>query len=77
MEKKVKAEEIVSVSGITVATVVEVRLHCRSMNGCLFFSAVKQPLAVVLVSGETKKAFDLEGKEVPLDKVAGIPGLRV
>lgn len=77
MERKVKAGEIVSVGGITVATIVEVRLHCRPVNGCLFFSAVKQPLAVVLISGETKKAFDLEGKEVPLDEVAGVLGLGV
>jgi len=68
----VKAEEAVSIGGMRLVPVVEVRLGCRHINGCAFFSAVKQPLAVILLSAETKKAFNLEGKEIPLDEVAGL-----
>lgn len=72
-----KAEKYLSIGDIRLVPVVEVRLGCRHINGCAFFSAVKQPVAVVLLSAETKKAFNLEGKEMPLDEVAGLLGCEI
>ncbi len=72
-----KVEEALSIGDMRLVPVVEVRLGCRHINGCAFFSAVKQPVAVVLLSAETKKAFNLEGKEIPLDEVTGLLGCEV
>ncbi len=69
MERKVKTEAPVSVGGITIVPVVELRLGCRRASRRLFFSAVKQPRAVLITTDGRWRAFAPDGRELPLDEV--------
>lgn len=69
MERKVRAEKAVSIGDITIVPVVEVRLNYRRVSSGLFFSAVKQPWAVLLIAGGEKRAFSPEGKEMSFTEV--------
>lgn len=70
MEKKeVGTESPLAVAGVTLIPVARISLNYRHGNSGISFFGVKQPVAVVVVSGSTKRAFWTTGEEVPLDQL--------
>jgi len=78
MEKKeVEIDNPVAVAGVTLIPVVKVSLNGQPGNGMISFFGVKQPISVVVVSPSAKRAFSLNGEELPLDQlVEEVPGMK-
>ena len=77
MEKKrVIIGSPVAIAGITLILVTKMSLNCQPGGNNIFFSGVKQPVGIVVASPSTKKAFDITGKEIPLNQlIQEAPGL--
>ena len=56
----------VAIAGITLILVIKLSLNCQPSGSNIFFSGIKQPINVVVVSPSTKKAFDIKGDEIPM-----------
>jgi hypothetical protein len=65
-KKKVIIAGPVAIAGITLILVVKLSLNCQPVGSSIFFSGIKQPMNVVVASSSTKKAFDIEGGEIPI-----------
>ena len=67
MEKKrVIIAGPIAIAGITLILVIRLSLNCQPTGSSIFFSGIKQPINIVVASPSTKKAFDIEGGEIPL-----------
>ena len=77
MEKKrVIISSPVAIAGTTLIPVVKSSLNCQSSGDTIFFSGIKQPVSIVVASPSGKKAFEITGREIPLDQlIQEIPGL--
>ena len=77
MEKKrVIISKPVAVAGTTLIPVVKSSLNCQSNGNTIFFSGIKQPVSIVVASPSEKKAFEITGKEIPLDQlIQEVPAL--
>jgi uncharacterized spore protein YtfJ len=77
MEKKrVIVGSPVAIAGITLVLVTKMSLSCQPSGSNIFFSGAKQPIGIVVASPSTKKAFEITGKEIPLDQlIQEVPGL--
>ncbi len=70
MEKKrVILSSPVTIDGTTLIPVIKSSLNCQSSGNTILFSGVKQPVSVVVASPSAKKAFDVNGQEIPLDQL--------
>ncbi len=78
MEKKeIRVEAPSTVAGVTLVPIVEVSLNCWRGKGRLSLFGAKQPVSVVVVSPQAKRAFRINGEEVSLDQLAKeIPGIK-
>ena len=56
-----------AIAGMTLTLVIRLSLNCQPTGGSIFFSGIKQPMNVLVASPLTKKAFDIEGHEIPID----------
>lgn len=66
-----------AIAGITLVLVVKLSMNCQLAGGNIFFSGLKQPVSLVVTSPSVKKAFDVNGEEVPVSTlVHQTPGLR-
>ena len=76
-EKKIVINKPVSVAGLTLIPVTQVSLSLWSARAGEAFLAVKQPIAVVVVSPQAKRAFRITGEEVSLEEfMQEVPGLK-
>ena len=77
MEKKrVTISSPVAIDGITLILITKSSLNCQLSGSNIFFSGVKQPVGIVVASPSTKKAFDVTGKEIPLNQlIQEVPSL--
>ena len=65
-----------AIAGITLILVVKLSMNCQLAGGNIFFSGLKQPVGLVVTSPSAKKAFDINGEEVPVSTlVHQTPGL--
>ena len=55
-----------AIAGITLVLVIRLSINCQPGGSGIFFSGIKQPMKVVVASPLTKKAFDMEGDEIPM-----------
>ena len=70
MEKEeIKIEAPFAVAGVTLVPVVKTSLNCWSGKGCLSFFGTKQPDSLVVVAPQAKRAFRINGEEIPLDQL--------
>ncbi|MBN2462124.1 MAG: hypothetical protein JXB43_00820 [Dehalococcoidia bacterium] len=70
MEKKrVIISSPITIDGTTLIPVVKSSLNCQSSGNTIFFSGIKQPVSIVVASPSAKKAFEITGKEIPLDQL--------
>ena len=78
MEKEeIRIEAPSTLAGITLVPVVKARLNCWHGKGRLSFFGIKQPVSVVVVSPQTKRAFRIDGEEVSLDQLTKeAPGIK-
>jgi len=76
-KKKVIVAGPMAIAGITLILVVKLSMNCQLAGGNIFFSGLKQPVGLVVTSPSAKKAFDINGEEVPVSTlVHQTPGLR-
>ena len=66
MEKKITISSPVAIAGVTLILVIKVSVNCQGAGSNIFFSGVKQPVNVVVASPSTKKAFNIDGDEIPI-----------
>jgi hypothetical protein len=75
-KKKVMISGPMAIAGITLILVIKLSVNCQPAGNNIVFSGVKQPVSLVVKSPWTNKAFNLDGKEVPLSKILEeTPGL--
>jgi hypothetical protein len=65
-KKKVIIAGPMAIAGITLILVIKLSLNCQPAGSSIFFSGIKQPINVVVASPPTKKAFDVNGDEIPI-----------
>ena len=78
MEKEeIRIEAPFAVAGITLVPVVKTWLNCWQGKRHLSFSGMQQPVSVVVVSPQDRRAFRISGEEVPLDQLTReVPDLK-
>jgi hypothetical protein len=78
MEKKeVSAGSPITVAGVTLIPVEEVSINGWHGEGGVLFFGVKRPVGLVLLAPPVKKAFRVNGEEVPLDQlIREVPGIK-
>ena len=68
-KKKVIIAGPVAIAGISLILVIKLSVNCQPAGGTLFFSGLKQPISLVVNSASGRKAFDIAGNEVPIEKL--------
>ncbi len=75
-KKRVTTGNPIAVAGITLILVTRSSINCQPSGSSIFFFGVKQPVSIVVASQSGKKAFEISGKEIPLDKlIQEVPSL--
>ena len=70
MEKEeIRIEAPLAVAGVTVVPIVKASLNLWHSKGCLLSFGTKRPISVVVVSPQARRAFRINGEEVPLDQL--------
>ena len=78
MEKEeIRIEAPFAIAGVTLVLIVKTSLNCWQSKRSLSFFGTKQPVSVVVVSPQARRAFRINGEEVPLDQLTKeVPGLK-
>ena len=78
MEKEeISIEAPFTVAGVTLVPIVKASLNSWHSKGCLSFFGIKQPVSVVVVSPQVKRAFRINGEEISLDQLTKeVPGIK-
>jgi hypothetical protein len=78
-KKKVIIAGPMAIAGITLILVIKLSVNCQPAGNNIIFSGVKQPVSLVVASSASKKAFNLDGDEVPistlLEETPGLAGM--
>ena len=70
MEKKeVALDNPVAIAGLTIIPVVQVLLNSWHTKDITSFFALKQPIAIIVVSTLAKRAFRITGEEVSMEQL--------
>ena len=78
MEKEeIRIEAPIAVAGVTLVPIAKASLNYWHGKGRLSFFGTKQPVSVVIISPQAKRAFRISGEQVPLDQlVKEAPGIK-
>ena len=77
MEEKIGIEAPFAIAGVTLVPIVKTSLNCWHSKGCLSIFGIKQPISLVVVSPQAKRAFLISGEEVSLDQLTKeAPGIK-
>ena len=78
MEKEeIRIEAPFAVNGVTLVPIVKTSLNGWRSKSRLSFFGIKQPVSIVVVSPQAKRAFRISGEEVSLDQLTKeVPGLK-
>ena len=78
MEKeKITIEAPLAVAGVTLIPVAKVSLNSWHRKDRLSFFGIKQPVSMVVVSPQAKRAFRIDGEEISLDQLMKeVPGMK-
>ena len=68
-EKKIIADNMISVAGLTLIPVTKISTNLWSTRAGEAFLAIKQPIAIVVVSPQAKIAYRISGEEISLDEL--------
>ena len=77
MEKEeIRIETPSTVAGITLVPIVKTSLGRWHSKGRYSFFGLKQPVSILVISPQSRRAFRIDGKEVPLDELTReVPGI--
>ncbi len=71
MEKEeIIIEAPFTAAGVTIVPIVKTSLNCWQHKGYHSFFATRQPVSLVVVSPQARKAFHITGEEISLDQLA-------
>jgi hypothetical protein len=74
--KKIIISAPVAIAGISLILIIKVSANCQPVGTNIFFSGAKHPVSLVVASPSVRKAFHIEGDEVPISTlVQETPGL--
>ena len=78
MEKeKIIIEAPFAAAGVTIVPIAKTSLNCWQRKGRLAFFATKQPVSLVVVSPQARRAFQIDGEEISLDQLMKeVPGMK-
>ncbi len=78
MEKEeIRIEAPFAVAGVTLVPIVKTSVNYWHSKGRLSFFGTKQPVSIVVISPQAKKAFHINGEEIPLDQLINeVPGIK-
>ena len=78
MEKEeVRIEAPFDVNGVTLVPIVKTSVNYWHSKGRFSFFGMKHPVSVVVASPQAKRAFRINGEEVPLDQLTKeVPGIK-
>ena len=68
--EEIRIESPIAVAGVTIVPVVKVSLNNWHSKGRLSLFGTKQPVSVVVVSRQVRRAFRIDGEEIPLDQLS-------
>ena len=68
-KKRLTAGNPIKIAGITLILVTRSSINYQPSGNNVFFFGVKQPVSIVVASQSAKRAFEVSGKEIPLDKL--------
>jgi len=68
-KKRVIIGSPIAIAGITLILVTKLSFSCQPNGSSIFFFGIKEPVSLVVSSPSTKKAFEITGKEIPLDQL--------
>jgi hypothetical protein len=68
-KKEIVLDEPVSIAELTLIPVSRIWINVSSAKTGKSIIATKQPIAVVVVSPQTKRAFRVTGEEITLDEI--------
>ena len=69
MEKIVTIEGPFAIGGVTLIAVVRSWLTCKCSDKAIWLFGIKFPIALVVISDSSKRAFRITGEEVSIDKL--------
>jgi hypothetical protein len=69
MEKVVTVEGPLAIGGVTLIAVVRSSLACKSGAKGVLLYGFKLPIALVLITDSSKRAFRTTGEEVPIERL--------
>jgi len=77
MEKEeIRIEAPFTVAGVTLVPIAKASLSYWYGKGRLSFFGTKQPVSVVVISPQARRAFRITGEEISLDELAKeVPGI--
>ena len=78
MEKEeIRIEAPLAIAGVTLVPIVKASQNCWHSKGRLLFFGTKQPVSIVVVSPQAKRAFRIDGEEISLDQLTKeVPGIK-
>lgn len=71
-EKKIVIDKAVKIAGLTLIPVTRVSTNLWTTRAGKAFIATKQPVAVVVILSQAKKAFRITGEEISLEELNAI-----
>ena len=69
MEKIVTVEGPFVIGDVTLIAVVRSSLICKCSDKSIWLFGIKLPIAVVLITGSTKRAYRIDGEEVSIEQL--------
>jgi hypothetical protein len=69
-EEYLAAEGTAEVAGIRITPIVRISVGYAEIQGTFSFYAGKQPVYLVISSGDGERAYNVTGEEVPIQQVA-------
>jgi len=69
MEKIVTVEGPFVIGGVTLVAVVRSLLKCKCSDKGIWLFGIKFPIALVVISDSSKRAFRITGEEVSIDQL--------
>ena len=75
--EEIRIEAPFTVNGVTLIPIVKASITGWHRKRRLSFLGTKQPVIVVVVSPQTKRAFRISGEEISLDQlIKEVPGIK-
>ena len=70
MEKEeIRLETPFAIAGVTLVPIVKTSINHWQSKGELFFIGTKQPLSLLVISPQAKRAFRISGEEISPDEL--------